>query len=70
MMTLRFEKDGTHVQNVQMDTRDPEIQPGSKPFSSGAAGYFAAGKVVIDGKRYQVSCSVVEIGSKGRHLPE
>ena len=67
MLNLRFEKDGTHVQSLAAETRDPEIEASSKPFSSGSCGYFAAGKVVIDGKRYQVSCSVVEIGSKGRY---
>jgi len=67
MLNLRFEKDGTHVQNLALDTRDPDIDNASKPFSSGGVGYFGAGKVIIDGKRYQVSCSVVEIGSKGRH---
>jgi hypothetical protein len=33
------------------------------PFSSGKLGYYAGGKVVMDGKRYQVSMSIVEIGS-------
>lgn len=33
-------------------------------FSSGSTGYHASGKVIIGGARYQVSCSVVLIGSK------
>lgn len=33
-------------------------------FKSGSSGYFAGGKIEIEGKKYQVSCSVVEIGSK------
>jgi hypothetical protein len=43
-----------------------------KPFSSGSAGYYASGKVslpsVVDGggKPHQVSCSLVEIGTKGK----
>lgn len=36
----------------------------SKQFSTGSVGYGCYGKVEIDGKRYQVSCSMVEIGSK------
>ena len=32
-------------------------------FSSGKFGYFAGGKVEFDGKRYQVSCSLVEIAA-------
>ena len=32
-------------------------------FSSGKLGYFAGGKVVLDGKTYQVSCSFVELGN-------
>ena len=37
-----------------------------REFKSGATGYFAGGKVVDrdTGDRYQVSCSVVLIGSK------
>jgi hypothetical protein len=32
-------------------------------FASGKKGFQANGKLDLDGKRYQVSCSVVEIGS-------
>jgi hypothetical protein len=35
-----------------------------KTFSTGSIGFYAGGKVEIDGKRYQVSCNVIEIGSK------
>jgi hypothetical protein len=44
----------------------------SKPFSSGSAGYYVNGKMslpsVIDGegKTHQISCSIVEIGTKGK----
>ncbi len=38
------------------------LQPHS--FKSGSTGYLAMGKVEIDGKRYQVNCQIVEIGSK------
>ena len=35
-----------------------------RTFKSGSKGFFANGKVVIDGKQYNVSFPVVEIGSK------
>jgi hypothetical protein len=35
-----------------------------KNFKSGSHGFYAGGKIVLDGKRYQVSCSIVEVGSK------
>lgn len=43
-----------------------------RPFSSGSVGYYVSGKVsvpsVVDGvsKTHQISCSMVEIGTKGR----
>jgi hypothetical protein len=43
-----------------------------KPFSSGSAGYYVSGKVslpsVTDGesRTHQISCSMVEIGTKGK----
>jgi len=44
----------------------------TKPFSSGSAGYYVNGKIslpsVIDGEQkvHQISCSMVEIGTKGK----
>lgn len=35
-----------------------------KTFSTGSRGYYGQDKVEIDGKRYQVSVQMVEIGSK------
>lgn len=35
----------------------------TNPFSTGSLGYNASGKVVIDGKRYQVSCNLIEVDS-------
>lgn len=35
-----------------------------KDFKTGSKGFYANGKVEIDGKRYQVQIQVVEIGSK------
>jgi hypothetical protein len=44
------------------DNIAPNIAP--KIFSTGSTGYYAGGKLVVDGKRYQVSLNVIEIGSK------
>jgi hypothetical protein len=47
-----------------------------KPFSSGSAGYYVNGKMtlpsVVDGesRAHQVSCSIVEIGTKGKFSVE
>jgi len=41
-----------------------ELEP--KTFKTGSRGHFVNGKVTIDGKRYQLQCQLVEIGSKGR----
>ncbi len=35
-----------------------------KDFKTGSKGFFASGKVEIDGKRYQAQIQLVEIGSK------
>ena len=38
----------------------------AKTFKTGSTGFWGGGKVVLsDGKTYQVSCSVVLVGSKG-----
>lgn len=37
-----------------------------KEFKTGSKGYYANGKVEIDGKRYQAQIQLVEIGSKAR----
>lgn len=55
----------TLASQLVLDIRD-EINP----FSSGSVGYFAGGKVVLDNTRYQVSLSIVEVGSKGRFKPK
>jgi len=57
-MIVRFEQ-GNEKPVLEADKRDAE-----RPFKSGSRGWFASGKITLDGKRYQVSCSVVEIGSK------
>ena len=37
----------------------------AKAFKSGSTGFWAGGKLDLpDGERYQVSCSIVRIGSK------
>ena len=40
------------------------LQPEEKQFKTGSRGFYAGGKCEFNGKKYQVSCSVVEIGSK------
>jgi hypothetical protein len=35
-----------------------------KDFKTGSKGYYASGKLEIDGKRYQTQIQLVEIGSK------
>ena len=47
----------------------------TRPFSKGSVGYYVNGKVslpsVVDGesKTHQVSCSIVEVGTKGKYPP-
>lgn len=36
----------------------------AKEFKTGSKGYYANGKLEIDGKRYQAQIQLVEIGSK------
>lgn len=37
---------------------------GEKTFSTGSIGYHGTGKVILDGKKYQVNVQLVEVGSK------
>lgn len=39
-----------------------ELRP--KEFNTGSRGYHGNGKIVINGKRYQVGANIVEIGTK------
>ncbi len=42
-----------------------------KDFKTGSRGFYANGKVELDGKRYQTQIQLVEIGSKkGAETPE
>ena len=41
-----------------------------KNFKTGSRGYYANGKMELDGKRYQLQIQLVEIGSKGTPEPE
>ena len=40
-----------------------------KDFKTGSKGYYANGKLEIDGKRYQAQFQLVEIGSKKSDAP-
>lgn len=61
-MIVRFctAENGRPAASVFMAVRDDT----TKRFATGSAGYNANGKVMIDGKLYQVSCNLVLIGSK------
>lgn len=41
-----------------------------KEFKTGSKGFYANGKLEIEGKRYQVQIQMVEIGSKGQTTEE
>ncbi|GAP23011.1 hypothetical protein [Leptolinea tardivitalis] len=41
-----------------------------KEFKTGSKGYYANGKMEIEGKRYQVQIQMVEIGSKNQASSE
>jgi hypothetical protein len=41
-----------------------------KQFKTGSRGFYANGKVELDGKRYQVQIQLVEIGSKKEAEPK
>ena len=43
---------------------DQTLEAGEKTFSTGSKGYSFCGKVVINGKPYQLGCNMVLIGSK------
>ena len=41
-----------------------------KNFKTGSRGYYANGKMELDGRRYQLQIQLVEIGSKGTPEPK
>ncbi len=43
------------------------LSASAKDFKTGSKGFYANGKIEIDGKRYQVQLQIVEIGSKGKN---
>jgi hypothetical protein len=53
---------------VEMKTDDGKalgtMMAPPKDFKTGSKGFYANGKMEIDGKRYQVQIQLVEIGSK------
>jgi hypothetical protein len=55
-------KDAPLVLSLELGGR--EIEPlETKDFKSGSTGYYGAGKVTIAGQKYQVTCSVILVGS-------
>ena len=53
---------------VQFGTNGPTLSANSKTFSTGSTGFGGYGKIEIDGARYQVSMSIVRIGSKPQQI--
>jgi hypothetical protein len=50
---------------LQTESEDDVVfELAEKNFSSGSHGYWAGGKVELNGKRYQCTFTLVEIGSK------
>lgn len=43
---------------------DEKLTADARTFKTGSTGYWAGGKVTLAGARYQVSVSIVKIGSK------
>lgn len=53
--------------NIQLGDRTETFKLSDKEFSTGSVGFYACGKMTAkDGKRYQVTIIVVEIGTKPR----
>lgn len=50
--------------SIKINVGDNSFVAEEKTFSTGSRGYSAHGKALINGKRYQVSMNIVEIGSK------
>lgn len=49
---------------VEIKVADQKLLADARTFKTGSRGYWAGGKLVLNGKRYQTSISLVEIGSK------
>ena len=52
------------IATITIDGIATSILAKEKVFSTGSRGYTVTGKILIDGKRYQMGCNLVEIGSK------
>ena len=64
MLTLTF-RDSNIAPTTEIGKKldgKPKLHP-NRAFASGKGGFYAGDKVMFNGKRYQVSCSVTEIGS-------
>jgi hypothetical protein len=59
-----------HPMNLIVEIKSPDdksigiLTASPKDFRTGSRGFFANGKLEIEGKRYQVQIQLVEIGSK------
>ena len=52
------------MENLNVKIEDQTLVAERKEFKTGSRGFYAGGKVFIEGKKYQVSLSIVEVGSK------
>ena len=50
--------------NIIIDGVEQVVGLSTKNFSTGSKGFNGTGKMVVNGKRYQIGINVVEIGSK------
>lgn len=55
---------GDIVDNVNVSVEGQTVIALPRTFSTGSTGYQASGKLVLDGRRYQATILLVEIGSK------
>ncbi len=53
-----------NIATIQLEGEKQSFILNKKNFKTGSKGYYANGKMVAGGKRFQISISCVEIGSK------
>lgn len=52
------------VNAIPVSIGDNDVLATAKTFSTGSTGFYFGDKVNIDGNKYQVTCSIILIGSK------
>jgi hypothetical protein len=53
-----------NMSTIQLNGEKQNFILDKKDFKTGSRGYYGTGKMVVAGKKYQISIQVVEIGSK------